>query len=320
VFFDIETRLLRAVTTLAEELSFTRAAHKLNISQPALSKQITDLEERHGFQLFTRSNKRVVELTDAGRVFVEGSRSVLTKIELTVRLTRAAHEGNRNAFVIGHSPDADQPWVSTLFAIHLHMFPELHISTMTMFAMELFRSVLAGELSLALVTAPPEDAQITATPFAQAPLYAALPETHLAIQNERLVLSDLAKDNWILFARQVHPTIHDAILETASRGGIAPQKAHDIMGVRQAIHLVSEGLGVAILTRPMALEIHSKGIVVKALFDKSLSFPTCLIRRVDDKSRLTKEFAHAFLSRFANRPPVPAQLELPLSTRDNRLA
>jgi DNA-binding transcriptional LysR family regulator len=191
---------------------------------------------------------------------------------------------------------------------------------MTMFAMELVRSVLAGELSMALVTAPPEDAQIVATPFAQAPLYAALLETHPAIHNERLVLSDLAKDNWILFARQVHPMVHDAIQDTASRAGIVPRKAHDIMGVRQAIHLVSEGLGVAILPELMALEIHSKGMVVKALFDNPLSFPTCLNRRVDDKSRLTKEFAHAFLSRFANRPPVPAQLELPLSIRDNRLA
>jgi hypothetical protein len=71
------------------------------------------------------------------------------------------------------------------------------------------------------------------------------------------VLSDLAKDNWIPFARRVHPTIHDAILDTASREGIPPRKAQEIMAVRQAIHLVSEGLGVAILIKPMALEIHS---------------------------------------------------------------
>jgi hypothetical protein len=82
---------------------------------------------------------------------------------------------------------------------------------------------------------------------------------------------------------------------------------------------VSEGLGVAILTAPMALEIHSQDIVVKALPDNPLSFQTCLIRRVDDKSRLTKEFAHAFLSRFTNRPPVPVQLALPLTIRDHRL-
>jgi DNA-binding transcriptional LysR family regulator len=124
---------------LAEELSFTRAAHKLNISQPALSKQITELEERYGFQLFIRS-KRMVQLTDAGRVFVEEARSALTHIELAVRLARAAHEGNSSTLIIGHSPYADQAWVSALLAIHLHMFPELQISITTMFAMELVRA------------------------------------------------------------------------------------------------------------------------------------------------------------------------------------
>jgi hypothetical protein len=60
--FDIETRVLRAVIALAERLSFTRTARKLHISQPALSKQIAELEERFEFPLFTRTNKRVVDL------------------------------------------------------------------------------------------------------------------------------------------------------------------------------------------------------------------------------------------------------------------
>jgi DNA-binding transcriptional LysR family regulator len=71
VYFDIETRHLRAVIFLAEELSFTRAAKRLGISQPALSKPISELEENYHFQLFNRVRKRVVELTDAGRLFVK---------------------------------------------------------------------------------------------------------------------------------------------------------------------------------------------------------------------------------------------------------
>lgn len=63
--FDIETRVLRSAIALAEKLSFTKAARKLRISQPALSKQIAELEERFDFKLFTRTNKRSVELTDA---------------------------------------------------------------------------------------------------------------------------------------------------------------------------------------------------------------------------------------------------------------
>ncbi len=320
MYFDVETRLLRAVITVAEELSFTRAAHKLNISQPALTKQVIGLEKRYGFLLFHRLNKRVVEVTDAGRVFVQETRSALAHIELAVRLAQTAHEKNRSTLIIGHSPYADQAWISTVLGIRLHMFSKFQVWTMTMFAMELVRSVLGGELNLALVTAPPEDDQIIATPFARARMHAVLLDTHPATRNERLVLADLAKDNWILFSRMVHPMVHDAILDTARRQCIIPKKAHDIMGVRQAIHLVSEGLGVAILSEPLAQEIHAKGIAVKPLFDESLLLQTCLIRRADDKSQLTKEFAHAFLSRFAGQPPMPAQLELFRSGKDNRLA
>jgi DNA-binding transcriptional LysR family regulator len=91
VFLYTETRLLRAVTALADELSFTRAAHKLNISQPELSRRIADLETRYGFQLFTRSNKRVVQITGAGRAFAREARSALAHMELAVSRARAAH-------------------------------------------------------------------------------------------------------------------------------------------------------------------------------------------------------------------------------------
>ena len=234
-----------------------------------------------------------MELTEAGRVFVEKARSALMQIQLAVRLAHAAHAGRSNLLIIGHSPYADQAWVSSLIKIRLRTFPDLHVSIMTMFAPNLVESVRAGELNLALVTAPEDDDQIIAVPFARAPLYVAFLETHPAARSERVVLADLAKDDWILFSREVHPMVHDAILDAARRQGITPKKVHDIMGVRQAIHLVSlvsEGLGIAILSEPLALEIQAKGIAVKPIADKSLSVPTCLVMRADDKSPLIKEF------------------------------
>jgi DNA-binding transcriptional LysR family regulator len=315
VFPYIEVRYLRAVIALAEELNFTRAADLLHITQSALSRQITEIKEQHRFQLFTRDNRRVVrvELTDAGRVFVEEARSSLLHMERAIHLARVAHDGGDNDLIIGHSPHADQAWVSALLAIRLPLYPKLRIRLISQFSIELVRSVMAGELNLALVTAPPENAQITSVPFALTPLYAVLPQTHAAAQKERIALQDLANDEWILLARRVHPGIHGAIMDAARREGIAPKHAHDIITAQQAVHLVSEHVGVAILTKPTALGFPAEGVVVKPLSDTSLCFQTCVIMRADDDSRLANEFARSFLRKYALQRLPPKQMDLWLS-------
>jgi DNA-binding transcriptional LysR family regulator len=314
VFPHIEVRYLYAVIVLAEELSFTRAAHRLHITQSTLSKQITEIEKQNRFPLFTRDNKKIVELTDAGRIFVEGARSSLLNMERTVHLARAAHDEGDSVLLIGHSPYADQAWVSAILEIRLSLYPTLRLRLISQFSIELVRSVMAGELNLALVTAPPEDSQITTAPFALTPLYAILPQTHAAAQKEHIVLQDLANDEWILFGRRVHPVVYGAIMDAARREGIAPKHAHEIITAQQAIHLVSEHVGVAILTKPTALGVRAEGVVVKPLSDSSLCFQTCVIMRSDDNSRLANEFARSFLRKYAPQRLPPKQMELWLSS------
>ena len=315
MFPNVEVRHLHAVIALGEELYFTKAALRLNLTQSALSRQITEIEKQLRFRLFTRDNRRVVrvELTDAGRVFVAEARSSVLHMERAFHLARTAHDGAENVLTIGHSHEADQAWVSDLLAVRLPLYPKLAIRLISQFSIELVRSVLAGELNLALVTAPPEDSQIEAAPFVLSPLYVALPEGHAAAQKEHLALQDLAEDEWILFARRVHPVVHDAIMDAARREGIAPKRAHDIITPQEAIHLVSEHVGVAILTKPTALGCRAEGVVVKLLSDESLSFQTCVIMRKDDDSRLANEFARSFLRKYAyqRRPPMPTELPPP---------
>ena len=287
----------------------------MHITQPALSKQITDLEAEHRFHLFTRHKRRVVELTNAGRLFVEEARSALSHTERAVHLARAAHEGSDSILTIGHSPYADHDWISAMLAIRLPLYPRLGIRLKTQFAMESVHSVLVGEVDLALVTAPPQDTQITAVSFAPAPLYAAIPETHPAAHKEHLVLQDLAKDEWILFARRVHPLLHDAVMNTARRESILPKYAHDVFAPQQAVELVSEHLGVAILTQPTAPGFHTDGVVVKPLSDASLCFETCVILRADNTSRLIEEYVRIFLREFAPQRLPPKQVKLSATAR-----
>jgi len=162
VFPNVEVRHLHAVIALGEELNFTKAALRLNLTQSALSRQITEIEKQLRFRLFTRDNRRVVrvELTDAGQVFVAEARSSVLHMERAFHLARTAHDGADNVLTIGHSHEADQAWISDLLAVRLPLYPKLAIRLISQFSIELVRSVLAGELNLALVTAPPEDSQI----------------------------------------------------------------------------------------------------------------------------------------------------------------
>ena len=139
-----------------------------------------------------------------GRLFVEEARLALWHID---RAVHAAREGSDSILTIGHSPDADLAWISAILAIRLPMYPKPRIQLISEFSSELIRRVITGDLNLALVTAPPESSRITAVSFAQTHLYAALPQAHAAAQKEDVALQDLAKDDWILFARRSHPVV-----------------------------------------------------------------------------------------------------------------
>jgi DNA-binding transcriptional LysR family regulator len=310
---QLDVRHLYSVVILAEELNFTRAAHRLRITQSALSRQITELEKQHGFQLFNRDRKRAAQLTEAGRTFVEEARSALLHADRAIHLARAAHNGYNNVLLVGHAPHADPAWISTLLTIRLPLFPKLKVRLITHFAMELVRGVLATELHMALVTAPPFDGKLTTVPYAETQLCVVLPEAHPAAHNEQARLRDISSDEWILFPRSVNTEIYDRITETAANEGIPTRQAHEIMTAQEAFYLVSEGAGVAILPKPSAIGVRASGVVVVPLFETSLSFETSLIMRRDDDSKLVNSFARMFLRKYARKIGSGRQMELPLS-------
>ena len=97
------------------------------------------------------------------------------------------------------------------------------------------------------------------------------------------------------------------------RESIVPKHAHDIITAQQAVELVSEHVGVAILTKPTARTLHADGVVVRPLSDTSLWFDTSVIMRAGDESRLVNEFVRSFLRRYAPQRLLPKQMELWLS-------
>ena len=96
------------------------------------------------------------------------------------------------------------------------------------------------------------------------------------------------------------------------RESIIPKHAHDVMAPQQAVDLVSDHVGIAILTQPAARGIHADGVVVKPLSDASLCFKTCVIMRTDNGSRLVNEYVRAFLKKYAPQRLTAKQMDLPL--------
>lgn len=310
MFPNVDVRHLHAVIVLAEELNFTRAAQRLYICQPALTKQIAVLEKELGFQLFVRDRKKITDLTEPGRVFVEEARSAVLHAERAVHLARSINHGSETVLTVGHSPYADRSWISTLLSLRLPLYPNLHPRLKSRFAMDLARGVISGELDLAIVTAPPNDPKITAAMFARSPLYVVLPENHRAARKESLKLQDLNKDVWGLFTTQANPLAHDAIMHLARKEQIVPNEIHEVLSTSDAFYVVTELGGVSFVSKATALNTQIDGIVFKPLFDESLWFDTCLVMKAEENSRVVNQFGREFLKKYSLRHPSATQMAL----------
>ena len=306
----LEIRYLIAVVTLAEELNYTRAAKRLRMSQSGLTRCIQDVESKLDIMLFHR-DRGSVELTDAGRAFVEEARLAILHDERAVRVAKAVNEGADSILEIGSSPDIDPALVEMLFALHLPLYPNLKIHLHSEFSADLTHSLLNSHLDMALVTEPAEDARLTTVKLAEAPLYAVVSEDHLMAQKESLKLKDLSASEWVVLDRRIHPTLHAQMMRTANDAGFQPKEIHSIMNADEASHLLSANGGVAILAKASAIRIATHGWVAKPLDEETLSLHEHLAARANDPSKLVSEFVRTFVTRMKS-VLQPLQLSLPI--------
>lgn len=292
----IEVRYLQAAIVLAEELSYTVAAQRLCITQSTLSRQIAELESKIGLSLFMRNRKRV-DLTDPGRVFVEESREAVWHSTRAVELARATSIGADCVLIVGRSPYTDQQLISTALSVRLPLYPKLQIRFRSEFSCELAQHVLTSEIDLAFVTCPPQTPRLSTVEVVRAPFYIAMPEQHPLSKKKSLTLRDMADTCWILFAQQAHPPLYQAIMHRIEEEGIQLKAVHHIVTCDEALHLVGENMGLAFLTKASALRRATPEIAVRPLVDETLVLDTHLAVRADNQSRLASEFVRAFMKR-----------------------
>lgn len=306
-----EFRLMQAAIVLAEELHFSRAAERLHIGQSTLSKQIFELEDQVGVQLFKR-NHQVVELTDAGRLFIEEAREAVLHGERAVLSAKAASNGAEQILNIGKSAYTDPFLVSMILSVHLPFFPGMRIKLWSNYSNELAHQVIAGTLDLALTTGVPDNPKLSVLKIADNPFYIVLSVKDELAAHRELHLTDMRDRNWILLGRHANAHLYDTIQLLAAEKGVRIGDIHPFTSPEEASELIREHNGLAFLPKMAAWRIARDGITMRPLAENSLRLVTNLAMRADSKSRLVNEFVRAAGRKMDNLKPT-IQGKLPLT-------
>jgi DNA-binding transcriptional LysR family regulator len=313
---SLELRHMRAIVMLAEDLSYTKVARRLAISQPAVTRTIQDAEERLGRKLFERNTVNV-NLTDAGRKYVPEAKLALEHEERASYSARALAQNVEAILNIGRSQYIDPLLSDALLSVDLPFYPHLEVQLHSAFAPELAYDVLHGRLDLALITHPDFNPRLTTTKLMESPLHLLLSEDDSLAAEDHPKLADLSGKRWIVFDRRTHPTLYDSLFDHAHASHVEPRGLHHVMSAEEAGHLVHKNGGVAFLTRAGALRVAHGGLIARELDERDLCLDVHMAARADNKSKLVSEFVRTYV-RLLKTVLLPPQMTLPIPTSVSR--
>jgi DNA-binding transcriptional LysR family regulator len=239
----MELRHLRYVVTLADTLHFGHAAERLHVSQPPLSQQIRQLETELGVALFHRT-KRHVELTDAGRVFVDEARVILAHAAHASNLALRVNQGEVGQLTIGAAGPADAQIFVDILRAFARRHPQVRIVLRNMGSAEQARAISEGRLHVGFLALPIDEPDLATEIVLRRPIVIALPRDHPLAARVRVPLQALANEPHIMFARRMGPRLFDAVLAACREAGFNMQIAHEVDNLYTACALVAAGLGV----------------------------------------------------------------------------
>lgn len=282
----MELRQLRYFLVLAEELNFTRAAARLNMSQPPLSVQISQLETEIDVQLFVRSSRKV-ELTEAGRVFQQRIMDTFATLNDAVSRARAVQQGRAGHIDIGLAGSHFQgPLPERIRGYSTH-FPEVAIVLHEMQPVQQLESLRRGRLDVSISRAAVDDDTLFSTLLWRDPVVVALPSGHAFPSPPRMSLADLCEQAFVLlkpessvFAQQVYGACLAA--------GFSPKIAQQVVEIPAQLSLVAAGLGIALV--PASTAPYAKGVDVLRLTDVLPAGDVYAVRRRDHASQLLDHF------------------------------
>lgn len=303
----MELRHLRYFVAVAEELHFGRAARRLHIAQPPLSRQIRDLERELDTPLFERS-ARGVQLTHAGVAFLPEARLVLSQAERAQRTAQRAARGEtgrlRVGFVEGATLSGILPDVLSFFRMHL---PSIGLSLFEMNSAQQADALREGRIDLGVLSSPPLDAArwLQSELVYEERLVAAMPDSHRLAAKRRIALRDLTTDAFILRPRSADPASYDDILARCRAAQFSPAVTQEATGWHTIVGLVSSGVGVSFVPESLA-QLQRPGVVYRPVRDLGVNVELTVVWRHGERSPVRERFVITLraVARARRRPGV----------------
>ncbi len=216
----MELRHVRYFIAVAEYLNFSKAAQQLHIAQPPLSRQIRQLEEDLGVSLFTR-NKRHVELTKAGRVFLEEARKLVVQAGHATEAARHAQKGESGVVKIGVASGLGGV-VSKVVADHCKRHPAIDIECRDIFSTPQNECLRRGEIDVGFLRPPVDEVNLESELLFDEQFVVVLPKAHRLAKRKSLRLKDIAEETSIIFDRRFSSGLYDKILGLYRKQGLTP--------------------------------------------------------------------------------------------------
>lgn len=253
----MELRHLRYFAVVAEELSFSRAATRLHISQPALSRQIKHLEDELGVLLLFRQSDGL-RLTEAGHFFLEQAKEILQRSQIAIQSLQLHYSHIDQPLVIGYIPTILQSFLGkTLHQFGL-AYPEIVIRLQEMPPADQVNALRKGAIDIAFMGNPPDelDHEFNVQCIRQVRIAALLPDIHPLAKRDSINLAELATEPFIGMSEETFPGRNDRIRDTCHCAGFVPKLHVFADSHASMIALVAAGRGVAVMPNEAATLPH----------------------------------------------------------------
>lgn len=242
----MELRHLLYFKTVAEQLHFRKAASKLFISQPPLSRQIKELENELGVLLFTRKDKRVT-LTDAGKYFKAEVDAIFTRLEESKAIVRQIHKSESGELKIGYISSVYQSHLADVLIAMRDAFPYIKTNLFEMPTLPQIKALEQGGLDVGILRAPVLSNQLKVQTLFFDPFVVVVPLMKSRFKQQDKLAAYLKSSPFIFFSKDFAPQYNDKLIEICARMGFKPDIVHEANNAHSILQLIEAGLGVSIL-------------------------------------------------------------------------